>query len=97
MKRLRSTTSTIESRTQIRGLRQLIRKGGLTDLEEKVIRMRYGISESDSAPLQFRGQSNPETRVKLAMMEQEFLSETRDVDPERKAKKDRLIEKLQNL
>ena len=96
MKRLRSTTSTIESRTHVRGL-QLIRKGGLTDLEEKVIRMRYGISESDSAPLQFRGQSNPETRVKLAMMEQEFLSETRDIDPERKAKKDRLIEKLQNL
>ena len=97
MKFTRSTTSIVEARTQVRGLRKLIRQRVLTDQEEQVIRMRYGISEPEVTKLHFRGQNHEETRIKLAMMEQEFLSEMRNTDPERAAKKEAIVEKLRNL
>jgi hypothetical protein len=56
--------------------------------------MHYGISEPEATRLQFRGQKHEETRIKLAMMERDYLAELRDVDPERAARKERIIDKL---
>jgi len=97
VKHTRSTTSITEARTQVRGLRKLIRQRVLTDQEEQVIRMHYGISEPEATRLQFRGQKHEESRIKLAMMERDYLAELRDVDPERAARKARIIEKLRSL
>lgn len=46
-----------------------IRAGKLTVKEEKVLRMRYGLAESDDAEMEFRGQDNDLTRIRLAQME----------------------------
>ena len=97
MKHTRSTTSITEARTEVQGLQKLIRQRVLTDQEEKVIRMRYGISEPESAELQFRGQNHPETRTKLAEMERNFIDQLSGVDPERAARKERIIAKLRSL
>ena len=97
VKSTRSKTSITEARTQVRGLRKLIRKRVLTDQEEQVIRMRHGVGEPDSTKLQFRGQKHEETKIKLAMMEREFINELREVEPEREARKERIIDKLRNL
>ena len=43
--------------------------------EEILVRMRYGLSLDASDHLQFRGQENEETRIKLAMMEKALLDE----------------------
>lgn len=93
----RSKTSITEARTQVRSLRKLIRKRVLTDQEEQVIRMRHGVGEPDSTKLKFRGQKHEETKIKLAMMEREFINELREVEPEREARKERIIDKLRNL
>ena len=97
MKRTRSTTSITEARTEVRELRKLIRQRVITDKEEQVLRMRRGISEPDAAKLHFRGQGHEETRIKLAMMEREFLNELRADSPEVSARKQRIIDKLRNL
>lgn len=46
-----------------------IRAGKLTTDEEKVLRMRYGLAEADDAEIEFRGQDNDLTRIRLAQME----------------------------
>ena len=97
MKHTRSTTSITEARTRVQGLQKLIRNRVLTDQEEKVIRMRYGISEPESAELHFRGQNNEETRNELAEMERNFIDQINGVDPERVARKERIIAKLRLL
>ncbi len=43
--------------------------------EEILVRMRYGFGLDASDHLQFRGQENEETRIKLAMMEKALLDE----------------------
>lgn len=52
-----------------------ISEGLLSVEEELVVRMRYGISLGAGDKLQFRGQDNEETRIKLAMMEMSLLDE----------------------
>ena len=53
----------------------------LTWEEEMVVRMRKGLSESDDAALEFRGQTHPETQARLAMIEAHLLSEMHGVGP----------------
>lgn len=43
--------------------------------EEVLVRMRYGLSLDAGDRLEFRGQDNEETRIKLAMMEKALLDE----------------------
>ena len=46
--------------------------------EEILVRMRYGLGLEASDRLEFRGQENEETRIKLAMMEKALLDELAD-------------------
>ena len=67
----------------------------LTTLEEKVLRMRYGLNEGPDHKLVFLGQDNPETRARLAMMEYEALKVLKKTkDPENKKK---IINRLKDL
>lgn len=68
----------------------------LTPKEEQIIRMRYGIAASPEHKLEFRGQENEETRVKLALIEQQALEAMRAArrGPSKKAK---IIDKLTRL
>ncbi|MFH1532258.1 MAG: hypothetical protein ABIK09_16145 [Pseudomonadota bacterium] len=43
--------------------------------EELLVRMRYGLGLGAGDHLEFRGQENEETRIKLAMMEKALLDE----------------------
>jgi hypothetical protein len=43
--------------------------------EEVLVRMRYGLSLGAGDHLEYRGQDNEETRIKLAMMEKALLDE----------------------
>lgn len=46
-----------------------LQRAGLTDLEEKVVRMRHGLQLAPDAELSFRGQEIVETRAALAAIE----------------------------
>ena len=46
--------------------------------EEILVRMRYGLTLGTGDRLEFRGQDNEETRIKLAMMEKALLDELAD-------------------
>lgn len=46
----------------------------LTPREEKVLRMLHGMSEDDSRKLQFALGADEETRMKLAMIEDQLLA-----------------------
>jgi len=46
--------------------------------EELLVRMRYGLDLDAGDRLEFRGQENEETRIKLAMMEKALLDELSD-------------------
>jgi DNA-directed RNA polymerase sigma subunit (sigma70/sigma32) len=67
----------------------------LSPKEEQVLRMRYGIAASPEQPLEFRGQDNEETRIKLALLERAALEalESRR-SPSKKAK---IVKKLSEL
>ena len=49
------------------------KKTGLTALEEKVVRMRYGYTAPTDHVLEQVGQDHPETAAQLAAMEQRLL------------------------
>ena len=96
----RTRTQTTHTTMERRELARLIRQRKLTDKQEQVLRMRYGVSEPHKARLQFRGEAVEETRIKLAMMEREFMVELRaDTagEPELDSRKARIIEKLRTL
>jgi len=48
---------------------QALENADLTHEEELVLRMRFGIAESGSTELQFRGTENPELTARLALIE----------------------------
>ncbi len=50
-------------------------KDVLSREEEVLVRMRYGLTLDAGDRLEFRGQENEETRIKLAMMEKALLDE----------------------
>ena len=58
----------------------------LTPREEKVLRMRHGMSEDDSRSLQFALGADEETQIKLAMIEShlmECIASTSEADDDR--------------
>ena len=60
-----------------RDVQKALRRAPLTREEELVLRMRYGVPESPKAPLEFRGDGDPEIVTKLAMMEAATLDRMR--------------------
>ena len=71
----RHTTTVVTTKTDIR---EALAQGVLTPEEERVLRMRHGISEKPSAVLELKGQHHEETRAKLAMIENLLLETMRD-------------------
>lgn len=65
MTRTSTRTATQTRVTTERSLQRL----GLTDVEEKVVRMRHGLALAPDAELEFRGQEVAESRAALAAIE----------------------------
>ena len=49
------------------------RETTLTPLEEKVLRMRHGVSVPDNTPLEYPGTEDPELNAKLAEIERRAI------------------------
>lgn len=76
-------------------LDQALRRAQLTAEEENVLRMRYGVPLDPTAPLELRGQAQPEVRAQLALLEKQLLTPTTtDVDEGRRAT---IIDRLRKL
>lgn len=67
----------------------------LAGVEELVLRMRLGAGVSDLHQLEKRGDTNPETRAKLAMIEQMLLEQLQG--PGDQSRKGKVIERLKKL
>jgi hypothetical protein len=63
------TSATTQTVTSSRELLKALTSADLTHEEELVLRMRFGIPESGSTELQFRGVENPEVAARLAFIE----------------------------
>lgn len=70
-KRKTSTVVGVEVITRA-DVRRMINTG-LSQEEERFVRLRYGISEGPTAKIVRRGQDNAETRAKLAMIEASMI------------------------
>ncbi len=62
-------TTTVETVISVAKALDLAPAGSLSPEQERLLRMRSGSSGDARAPLELKGQSNPETRAKLAMIE----------------------------
>lgn len=76
-------------------VRTSIGMGRLTEEEERIVRMRHGISEGPSAKLTRRGQEFDETRVRLALIEAEAVNQL--MSDRNSTVKDRIIARLKNM
>lgn len=101
-KRTTSHQGGVQTRTAaptVETVREALHRADLTQEEENVLRMRMGIGEAASHELEFRGQSHPETRAKLAMLERTLLEAMRrrpDPDaPEYAERRARILRKLE--
>ena len=65
------TETRVRTRTEADGA---IRTARLTDEEDKVLRMRYGIPLAADVALEMRGQENEETRATLERLEQRAVA-----------------------
>ena len=66
-------TTTVQTRAKVatdpKSALEFATPGTLTHEEERVVRMRTGASVDPRTPHELKGQSNPELRAKLAMIE----------------------------
>jgi hypothetical protein len=94
-----TTTQTGSARTRTEALSRALDAQPLDDKLEQILRMRHGVSEGPEAALRWRGQGHEETRIKLAMMEREYLNELREAttSPDLLARKQRIVDKLRDL
>jgi len=93
-----STTTTVTTKADIR---KALAQGVLTPEEERVLRMRHGISEEPSAALELKGQHFEEARAKLAMIENSLLETmqagtARAPSSENSTRKQHIIDRLRN-
>jgi len=65
-------TTTTKTTTRI-DVRKKLAEGRLDPLEERVVRMRHGITEKPGAELQLKHIPNDEVRARLAMIEKMAL------------------------
>ena len=63
--------------------------------EKGAARMRHGTGETDDAELEFRGQNNDLTRLRLAQMEKDILKRMRG--NVHNPRKDKLVQALKDL
>jgi len=66
------TTTTVTTLTRA-DVRNAIQGTQLTEEEERYVRIRFGISEPPTTVLERRGQTFPETRARLALIEADML------------------------
>ena len=81
-------------------MRALFSQNKIDHQHEKVLRMKYGISEPDSHELHFRGGNNQELQTRLAMMEQllmQQLAEGKPETPDETPVRDSILNKLKNM
>jgi hypothetical protein len=93
------TTSKTQTAVDVENLRSSLRRAALETRLEQFLRMRLGVNEPEDTPIEYRGQNDEQTRVKLAMMEREFLDELRGAltPPEVAQNKERILRKLRDL
>jgi hypothetical protein len=77
-------------------VRSAIRMGGLSDEEERYVRMRFGISEGPESKLSRRGAEFPETRAQIALMEANMLAR-QGTPATSNPVKERIIERLKKI
>ena len=65
-------TTTTKTTTRV-DIRKKLADGHLDPLEERVVRMRHGITEKRNAELKLKDIPNDETRARLAMIEKMAL------------------------
>ncbi|MFT5434862.1 MAG: DNA-directed RNA polymerase sigma subunit (sigma70/sigma32) [Myxococcota bacterium] len=94
-------TTTVTTRVNVREALERANTAALTDVEEKVLRMRHGAAARPDAPLGLKGQQFAETRAKLAMIEELVLEQMRRpapkpaaAAPEADSTKDHIIRRL---
>ena len=76
-------TKTKQASITIEQLRKIFDENKIDHFSEKVLRMKYGISEPENYKLYFRGENNRELKIKLAMIEQNALADIEEmIDPE---------------
>jgi hypothetical protein len=91
------TNSHVLTRTKV-DFKTAVRRANFTIEEEKVVRMRKGISEERKNNLEMKGQNIPEIKAKLAFIEKALLDEMRGINPpEAKSTKERIIERLKRM
>jgi len=86
------TQVTVRERTRVQ---TRIREADLSDLEQQVMRMRYGIGVEMDAELEQRGQDNPEVARRLAAIEERAVSHLCNSEDLRR--KQAIIEQLRKL
>jgi len=101
-KNIKTNTRTRKKTVTSRDVQKALRKASLSREEELVLRMRLGVTESLSTPLEFRGNSSDELATKLAMMEREALGKMRprpvsQTPPEGQALKNLIVEELKRI
>ena len=101
-KYIKTNTRTRKKTVTSRDVQKALRKASLSREEELVLRMRLGVTESLSTPLEFRGNSSDELATKLAMMEREALGKMRprpvsQTPPEGQALKNLIVEELKRI
>jgi DNA-directed RNA polymerase sigma subunit (sigma70/sigma32) len=93
------TSERTRTQVEVETLQRALRTASLEPLEERVLRMRLGVGEAAHASLRFDGQSQEQSRVKLAQFEHELLSDFRQaaLPPEVENSKERILAKLRRL
>lgn len=84
----------VETRTREK-TQTRIREAGLTNLEEQVLRMHHGIALPEDAPLEFRGEDDPQVHAELVAMERRAIAHMARPDDQRR--KQAIIDELQGL
>ena len=96
------TTTKTASVTTKTSVREAIREANLTKQEEAVLRMTYGITEPETAQLEFVGQGSDQVSVKLAQLEAAALAATRPkavvaVTDNQRAQRKSIVDRLRDL
>ena len=79
-------TKRVENKTEVQ-----TRTKTLTPLEEKVFRMRYGVTAPDNLPLEQMGQDDPKIAAQIRAIEERALSA---VSARRSQAKSRIVDSL---
>jgi len=77
-----------------RDVRNTIAQGHLTEEEERYVRLRFGLSEPETAPLFFRAGNLPDVRAAVQRLEGECCLRLGLLAPREPTMKDRILARL---